>query len=127
MRLLMALIPMLLFRSRSWQAYMACFAGVLSHLLLDWTNTYGIRMLLPFSSRWLHLDITDVVDPWILLALLVAPSAPAQARSRTKMVYAATHNERGVKARRSQHRSRHRRSCRLAVSTRDCNPMLQAH
>lgn len=76
---LLALIPMLLFRSRTWQAYLACFAGVLSHLLLDWTNTYGIRMLLPFSGRWLHLDITDVVDPWILLALLLAVAFPALA------------------------------------------------
>jgi inner membrane protein len=76
---LMALIPMLLFRSRSWQSYMACAAGVLSHLLLDWTNTYGIRMLLPFSGRWLHLDVTDVVDPWIWLVFLVAVGAPALA------------------------------------------------
>lgn len=76
---LLALIAMLVFRNRTWQAYLACFAGVLSHLLLDWTNTYGIRMLLPFSGRWLHLDITDVVDPWILLALLVAVAFPALA------------------------------------------------
>lgn len=76
---LMAAIPMLLFRSRSWQSYAACFVGVLSHLLLDWTNTYGIRLLLPFSGRWLHLDITDVIDPWILLALLLAVAAPALA------------------------------------------------
>jgi inner membrane protein len=51
----------------------------MSHLLLDWTNTYGIRMLLPFSGRWLHLDMTDVVDPWILLALVLAVAAPGLA------------------------------------------------
>ncbi len=76
---LLALIPMLLFRRRDWAAYLACLAGVLSHLLLDWTNIYGIRLLLPFSSKWLHLDITDVVDPWILLMLLLAVAAPALA------------------------------------------------
>jgi inner membrane protein len=76
---LLALIAMLVFRSRSWQSYAACLVGVMSHLMLDWTNTYGIRMLLPFSSRWLHLDITDVVDPWILLAFLLAVGAPALA------------------------------------------------
>jgi len=74
-----ALILILLFRSRSWLSYLACLAGVMSHLLLDWTNTYGIRLLLPFSGRWLHLDITDVVDPWILLVLLLAVGAPALA------------------------------------------------
>jgi inner membrane protein len=76
---ILALIAVLLFRSRNWQSYAACLVGVFSHLLLDWTNTYGIRMLLPFSGRWLHLDITDVVDPWILLALLLAVAAPGLA------------------------------------------------
>lgn len=76
---LLAVIPMLLFRSRNWQSYLACLVGVFSHLMLDWTNVYGIRLLLPFSSRWLHLDITDVVDPWILLAVLLAVAAPALA------------------------------------------------
>jgi inner membrane protein len=76
---LLALIPMLLFRSRNWQSYLACLVGVLSHLTLDWTNVYGIRLLLPFSGRWLRLDITDVVDPWILLALLLAVAATALA------------------------------------------------
>ena len=36
-------------------------------------------MLLPFSGRWLHLDTVDVVDPWILLAFLLAVAAPALA------------------------------------------------
>src|SRR5262245_172819 len=35
----------------SWlPAVITGLIGVLSHLLLDWTNTYGIRMLLPFSA-----------------------------------------------------------------------------
>src|SRR5271155_3236541 len=37
-----ALILILLFRDRTWQAYLAALAGVMSHLLLDWTNVYGI-------------------------------------------------------------------------------------
>jgi len=76
---LLALIAMLLFRNRSWQAYLVCLVGVMSHLLLDWTNTYGIRMLLPFSGRWLRLDTVDVVDPWIWLVFLLAVAAPALA------------------------------------------------
>lgn len=76
---LLAVLPVLLFRRRDWASYLGCLAAVLSHLLLDWTNIYGIRMLLPFSSRWLRLDITDVVDPWILLMLLLAVAAPALA------------------------------------------------
>jgi len=61
-------------------AYVFSLAGVLSHLLLDWTNVYGIRMLLPFSARWLRLDTTDVIDPWIWAILLLAVAAPAFAR-----------------------------------------------
>jgi inner membrane protein len=58
-------------------AYLGCLVAVLSHLLLDWTNVYGIRLLLPFSSKWFHLDSTDIVDPVILLILLSALAAPA--------------------------------------------------
>ena len=43
----------------------------------DYTNIYGIRLLLPFSDRWNRLDITDVVDPWIWATLLLALAAPA--------------------------------------------------
>jgi len=60
-------------------AYLACVIGVLSHLLLDWTNVYGIRLLLPFSARWLRLDITDIIDPWMLAILIGAVAAPALA------------------------------------------------
>jgi len=43
--------------------------GALSHLLLDYLNTYGIRLLMPFSERWFYGDILFIVDPWIWLAL----------------------------------------------------------
>jgi inner membrane protein len=72
------LVARLVARARiGWSTYLACLAGVLSHLLLDWTNVYGIRLLLPFSPRWLRLDITDIIDPWILLILIAALAAPA--------------------------------------------------
>lgn len=60
-------------RPLEWRgAYLASLAGVASHLALDWTNIYGVRLLLPFSERWLRLDITSVVDFWIWGALLGA-------------------------------------------------------
>jgi inner membrane protein len=46
-------------------AFAAALIGVASHLLLDWTNSYGVRLLLPFSGRWLHLDLEPLFDPWI--------------------------------------------------------------
>src|SRR5262249_48626179 len=60
-----------------WLEYIGAWIAVLTHLLLDWTNVYGIRLLLPFSDRWLRLGITDIVDPWILSILLVAIAPPA--------------------------------------------------
>lgn len=43
--------------------------GAFSHLLLDYLNTYGIRLLMPFSERWFYGDVLFIVDPWIWLAL----------------------------------------------------------
>ena len=63
----------------TWPSFVASWLAVLSHLLLDWTNVYGIRLALPFNTHWYHLDITDVVDPWIWLVLILALAAPALA------------------------------------------------
>lgn len=57
-------------------AMAAALIGVASHLLLDLTNTYGVRLLLPFSERWLRWDIVNVFDLWIWAALLLSIAAP---------------------------------------------------
>ena len=54
-----------------FRAWLVCLLSVFSHLLLDFTNPYGIRLLLPFSSAWPSLDITHVVDIWIWAMLLL--------------------------------------------------------
>jgi inner membrane protein len=50
---------------------LACFIGVLSHPLLDLMNTYGVRLLEPFSHRWYYGDTLFIVDPWIWIALIL--------------------------------------------------------
>lgn len=40
-----------------------------THPLLDWTNNYGVRLLLPWSSRWFYGDFVFIVDPFIWLVL----------------------------------------------------------
>jgi inner membrane protein len=47
----------------------ACLGG-LSHILLDFTNNYGVRPFWPFSERWYSWDIVFIVEP-VMLALLV--------------------------------------------------------
>ncbi|HXE31120.1 MAG TPA: metal-dependent hydrolase [Terriglobales bacterium] len=44
-------------------------AGVSSHVLLDWCNSDGIRLLAPVSERWFSLDWLPAYDPWIWLLL----------------------------------------------------------
>jgi inner membrane protein len=40
-----------------------------THPLLDWTNNYGIRFLLPWSQRWSYGDLVFIVDPYLWLIL----------------------------------------------------------
>jgi inner membrane protein len=47
------------------------FASVLSHPVLDFLNTYGVRFLYPFSGRWFYGDTLFILDPWVWLALAV--------------------------------------------------------
>lgn len=61
-------------------AYFAAFLGVVSHLILDLTNIYGVRLCLPFSGRWFSWDITSVVDLWIWAVLLISVLGPALGR-----------------------------------------------
>ncbi|HZQ56170.1 MAG TPA: metal-dependent hydrolase [Bryobacteraceae bacterium] len=59
------------------RAWLLCCLGVASHLLLDWTNSYGVRLGLPFSSRWFHLDLNALSDVWILCVLVLAALWPS--------------------------------------------------
>ncbi len=43
----------------------------LSHILLDWTNNYGVRPFFPFNPRWYAGSFVFIADP-ILWALLLA-------------------------------------------------------
>lgn len=49
----------------------ACI-GVVSHPALDWLNTYGIRLLMPFSPEWFYGDAVFIIDPWLWLLFAAA-------------------------------------------------------
>ena len=40
-----------------------------THPLMDWTNNYGLRPLLPWSGKWFYGDLVFIVDPWIWLCV----------------------------------------------------------
>jgi len=79
---LIAILPVLIHRlfvrqSYPWlYAYLLSLIGVVSHILLDMTNSYGVRALLPLHSDWLSFNTTFVVDPWIWAVLTLAVGGP---------------------------------------------------
>jgi inner membrane protein len=50
--------------------------ALLSHLLLDYTNNYGLRPFYPFNPRWYAASIVFILDPWILALLVAALAVP---------------------------------------------------
>jgi inner membrane protein len=56
-------------RTRPGALVLGAYLGVLSHVLLDWMNNYGVRLLMPFSSRWFYGDTLFIIDLWLWLIL----------------------------------------------------------
>ncbi len=54
---------------RPRQILLLASLAVWSHPFLDWLNSYGVRLLMPFSRRWFYGDTLFIVDPWLLLVL----------------------------------------------------------
>jgi inner membrane protein len=52
-----------------WLFFYACLAG-LSHILLDFTNNYGVRPFWPFWEKWYSWDIVFIFEP-VMFAFLV--------------------------------------------------------
>ena len=57
--------------------YLFTLLALLSHLLLDYTNNYGIRPFFPFNPHWYAASIVFIFDPLIFLLLLAAFVLPA--------------------------------------------------
>lgn len=55
--------------------FYACLAG-LSHLLLDYTNNYGVRPFWPFSEKWYSWDIVFIFEPVLFATLLLGLIVP---------------------------------------------------
>jgi inner membrane protein len=55
---------------------LAYLAG-LSHILLDFTNNYGVRPFWPFSERWYEWDIVFIADPILWAVLILGLLLPA--------------------------------------------------
>jgi len=64
--------------------FLLALLGTATHPLLDWMNTYGIRLLMPFRKEWYYGDALFIVDPWLWLALGGAVYLAGVLRRRTR-------------------------------------------
>jgi len=98
----MAFLPVLLACAfgrtmRGWAAaWGISMIGVASHLLLDWTNTYGIRFLFPFSSQWFHLDLNNLFELLVWAALLLGWLGPMVGKLVSSEIGAKSGQGRGM-------------------------------
>jgi inner membrane protein len=52
--------------------YATAFVAALSHLLLDWTNNYGLRPFFPFNPRWYAGSFMFIAEPVLYVLFFLA-------------------------------------------------------
>lgn len=57
--------------------YLTALIAALSHLMLDWTNNYGLRPFFPFNPRWYAGSFVFIAEPVLWGLLIVALVIPA--------------------------------------------------
>lgn len=63
--------------------------ALLTHLLLDWTNNYGLRPFAPWNPRWYAGEFIFILEPVLLLVLSLALLLP--------LVFSLADSEIGIK------------------------------
>jgi inner membrane protein len=98
MALLCVVVTAAIYREKlPWfKAWLVCGIGLSSHLLLDLTNSYGVRLFIPFSSRWFHLDLNALYDWSILVVLAIAALWPLFSRLVSGEIGERSHAGRGI-------------------------------
>src|SRR5687768_18090789 len=61
------------------------YLGTWLHVFMDFLNSYGVRLLMPFSDRWFYGDVLYIIDPLLYLffggAIIAARIAAAREQS----------------------------------------------
>jgi inner membrane protein len=78
------------------QAYAVSLVGVASNPIFDLANSYGVRLLWPFSDRWFNADFLAIFDVWILVLLLLGMIAPWLSRMVSSEIGAKASPGRGT-------------------------------
>ena len=50
--------------------FLCAYVAGLSHILLDFTNNYGVRPFWPFWEKWYSWDIVSIIEPALYIFLL---------------------------------------------------------
>jgi membrane-bound metal-dependent hydrolase YbcI (DUF457 family) len=59
-----------------WRSWALALAAAASHVALDMTNSYGVRLWLPFSNEWSSWDVFFIIDLVLWGLLLFATLGP---------------------------------------------------
>jgi len=61
-------------RQRWW---VLIVVALMSHITLDWWNSYGVHPFWPFDDRWFYGDFINIFEPllWVMLGTVVAMNA----------------------------------------------------
>jgi inner membrane protein len=65
--------------ARAWPLVGLALLSTLTHPALDWLNSYGVRLLMPFDAGWHYGDALFILDPWLWL---LAGASVVLARTR---------------------------------------------
>ncbi len=57
--------------------FFGCWLALGSHILLDWTNNYGVRPFFPFNPHWYAGSFVFISEPVMFAMLLIGLIAPA--------------------------------------------------
>ena len=57
--------------------FLFAYVAGLSHILLDYTNNYGVRPFWPFWEKWYSWGVAFIVEPPILIILLMGLGLPS--------------------------------------------------
>ncbi|MDX1382411.1 MAG: metal-dependent hydrolase [Thermoanaerobaculia bacterium] len=68
---------------------LVAYLAAVSHPLLDWLNTYGVRLLMPFDERWYYGDALFIVDPWMWMLLGASVFLAHGSRPATSLAWLA--------------------------------------